>query len=463
MTYRVLITMLVFMILAGPAFLPAQDIDELRNRFIRNRDSGNNQNDSGGAKNEQPAQNNNQPAGNNAANQNQAGQPNQAARQPSRPAPGEQQAQPAGPALGEFNVQTLSENMRLLRIHPAGKTDRQDLQVNLGEEFTTEITMNNTDNSPFDELRILLSYETDFITPVAINDSPIAENLADEPTAELDPLFGNILYEAKLREPMVLNDTPILSIRWKTERVKLQSPIVFSKRDEIFTTINGDGEDLLGSPRMPGDGTLNMNVTILPEDPREAEALLTDPRTFDPSTEKIGGVRVFLKPPDEKIIVGQAFAIDVILDNRAFSKLDNLQVVLTYDSEVLDIVDADYNNLITLGTNIHDGPFRDNYPWNFHIDNTVFHGAGEIVYRVGTDDPEITRGKVGTIARIYAVATRPVAATPIRFRFSENPRARATRVTFMGADALGDPEVLNDSVQGLILRVHPESRYAQSQ
>lgn len=358
------------------------------------------------------------------------------------------------PSLGEFNL-NIDRESRLMRLNPQGKGDRQDLTVIVGDEFTTDVNFSNKDLIGFDGVRILLSYESDFLEPLAINDSPLAYALAGEPTAEVDPLYGQILYEAKLNRLVTLNDAPLLSIRWKAKRVNTDTQIEFSQRDQVASALVKGDEDLLGNPKDPLDGTLDMTVIILPEDPREREALLSDPRTFDPRQEKIGNVRMMLRPPDQPIVVGEPFAVDLILDNRAFSLLDGVGAYIQYDPQVLEILDADWNNWITLGNNIHDGPFRDNFPWNFQIDNTVLGERGAISYRMGTDDAEMTRGKVGTIARIYAVATEPAAATKMTFRFSEKPRDRATEARYMGEDVLGSVDIYNDGAQGVVLSIRP--------
>jgi hypothetical protein len=380
------------------------------------------------------------------------------AQQPARPAVVRPAApRPSGPSLGTITGSVASDpDARLLRLNPEGKRDRQDLSVTVGEEFVTEVSLSNKKLVPFDQVRVFLSYPPDFMEPVSINDKVLAPFLQGNPTAEVDPMYGIILYEAVLERPLAVNDSPILSVRWKANKVNTDAPIEFSSRDNAYTTLMSGDVDLLGSPRDPRDGTLSMRVSILPEDPREAQALLTDPRTYDSSQEKVGGVRMFLKPQAEPIIVGEPFYIDVILDNRAFSMLDGLGVLLNYDPQVLEVLDADYNNWITLNTNIHDGPYRDIFPWNYHIENAVYNRQGLVSYRVGTDDAEMSRGKIGPIARLYAVAKVPTAATKIVFKFDENPRRIGTEATFVGTDCMGDPEVFADGAQGLVLMVNAQ-------
>lgn len=358
------------------------------------------------------------------------------------------------PSLGEFSVAVDAE-ASMLRIHPKGKSDRQDYLVIVGQEFDTEITLENRGMVPFDEFRVFLSFDPEYLEPMSVNDSTVAPRLAQGPTAEVDPLYGILLYEAQLEEPMVLNDVPLLTIRWRAKKVNLETPIEFSSREDRYTTVVGNGMDLLGNPRVPDDGTLNMRVSIMPEDPRAAEAMMSDPLLYAGEGEKIGGVKMYIRPPEKPVVVGEPFSLDLVLDNRAFSNLDGIGVLLEYDPDILEVVDADHNNYITLERNIHDGPFHDQFPWTFHIDNVVYQHRGLISYRVGTGDGNMTRGKVGTFARIYAVAKRPTQGTPIVFKFVRQERVRGTEATYNGKDALGDPKVFNDGAEGVLLTVLP--------
>jgi hypothetical protein len=361
----------------------------------------------------------------------------------------------AGSSVGEFQL-TVDADARMLRLHAQGTPERSDVEVIIGEEFVTEVGFDNKAMLPFDEIRIILSYDVDSVEPIALNDSDLAPFIDGEPTAEVDPLFGMILYEARLRQPVMMDRKPILSIRWQTKRVILETRIEFSSRDEFYTALNFQGRDILGNERVPGDGTLNMNVTILPSDPREREAMLTNPSLFTRPNDKMGGVRLFLQPQPEPIIAGKPFYVDVVLDNRAFSMLDAVNLLIGFDNQLLQIIDVDRDNWITRETNILDGLFRDQWPWDFHIDNSVHQFLGAISYRVGTSDGELTRGQVGPIARIHAVAKRPTEGTAMLFKFSKRPRVPSTSVVYVGEDVLGDPRSFGDGARGILLRVLPE-------
>ena len=436
-----------FALAAGCAFVTPAWSQEGEQQQESSENQGNQQQQQ--QSNEQQSSQQQQQADQREAEQRRRAQQERQARRRAEP-----EKTPSGPSLGEFKARLDTESM-MLRIHPEGRSDRQDFQVTVGEEFTTEISFDNQNLLPFQEIRVLLSYDTDYLQPMSINDSMLAPHLKVEPTAEVDPSFGVIMYEAQLEEPVVLNDVPVLKVRWKAEQVTRTTLIEFSSREDIHTAIVGRGQDLLGNPGQPGDGTLNTSVTILPEDPREAEAMLNSPKVYEGTDAKVGGVKLFIRPPEETPVVGEVFSLDLALDNTAFSNIDNLQVLLTFDPQIFRVLDKDRDNYITIQKNIHDGPFHDKWPWNYHIDNVVYQHRGIISYRVGTDNPDVARGKSGTFARIYMVPKRPTSGSPIVFRFSRKPRTPGTEITFNGRDALGDPQVFADGARGIVVSALP--------
>lgn len=360
---------------------------------------------------------------------------------------------PPIPFLGDFKLAAPTET-RMLRIHPAGLPDRQQVPVIVGGEFETEVTLGNSDLKSFNEIRIILSYEPDYLEPISLNDKALASSISGSPTAEVDTKTGMLLYEARFQTPVAINNTPILTIRWKATRVTSSSLIEFGSRGGFETLVAGDGVDLLGNPKVAGDGMLSMTVSVLPEDPREAEALLTDPRILTGTDAKTGGVTLAIEPSSDPVVVGEPFSLDIVLDNRAYSNADGLGILLTYDPETLEILDADKGNWITLRTNILDGPFQDQFPWDMQIENVVQSARGTIAYRMGTTDENMTRGKIGTVARIYAVPLRATMGTKIEFAFSRRARIHGTEVTYMGQDCLGDPKVFGDGVTGVSFPVY---------
>ncbi|MCC6547522.1 hypothetical protein IT570_10180 [Candidatus Sumerlaeota bacterium] len=350
--------------------------------------------------------------------------------------------------LGDFSA-LINQDTRLLRIRPKGAADRQDLNVIVGKEFSTEVSLDNKSMTPFEMIRVILSYDPEVLEPLAINDSSIASLIDGEPTSEVDSRAGIILYEARLTKGFVSNNSPILTIRWIGKKVSTVTHIEFGSRGDFVTALIGDGKDLLGNPKVPNDGMLNMSVIVLPEDPREAEAILAEPALMKGVDAKVGGVTLSMIPPVEPVVVGQPFSVDLVMDNTAYSNADALNVIISYNPEEIEVVDSDLDNWITLGRNILDGPFHEKFPWDFQIENQVHQARGLIMYRMGAGDSDVTRGKFGVFARINAIAKKPTISSGFEFRFSRQEQLHGTGVTYIGADALGDPNVFGDGATNL--------------
>ncbi len=459
--YTIILILLSAVLAAGgPSLAVAQDgeNDEARTRAEeRNR---------GRQSNQQSNNNRNQPG--------QQGQPNPAGNQPPQASPNENNAQrqrqeirerreaerrnrqPAEPTFGELSVQ-IDTTSRLLRIHPEGRPEMSNIQVTVGEEFTTEITFDNQDSRNMTGIRVFLSFDSEYLEPVSISDKKIAPFIKGEPVAQVDPLYGLLLYEAELTEPVSFKDVPLLTVKWEATKISRGNKIRFGSRDDNYTVVVGEGNvDLLGSPKTPGDGTLDMTVVVVPESLREAESFLNDPLIFQGTDEKIGRVKLFIEPQPDPIYVGDTFYFDVVLDNRNLSAIDGVHLLLSFDPQVMEVIDADQDNFITLQKNILDGMFRTEFPWTIHIDNVVYQNRGFISYRVGTGDPDMTRGKLEPFVRVYAVATKATAATPVVFKFAKRSRVPGTRVTYNGQDCLGDPQTFGDGARGVALKILPQ-------
>ncbi|MEO8377250.1 MAG: hypothetical protein ABI579_06235, partial [Candidatus Sumerlaeota bacterium] len=131
------------------------------------------------------------------------------------------------------------------------------------------------------------------------------------------------------------------------------------------------------------------------------------------------------------------------------SNADSLNIILSYNPEDFEVVDSDQDNWITLGRNILDGPFHDQFPWDFQIENQVYQARGLVMYRMGAGESDLTRGKTGIVARIDAIAKRPTISAGFNFRFSKHESIHATGVSYIGSDALGDPNVFGDGTTGV--------------
>jgi hypothetical protein len=380
------------------------------------------------------------------------GESKQAAEPVGTPAP---PAPPVSAFSGDFSIVSDPDNL-MLRLTPERQPDSQDLTVIQGENFVTDVVLSNRRRTPVNGFRIVIDYNPAYITPLKLNDGLIADRVSGRPRMSLNKDRGQIVYEANLVEPIIDPEDALMFIEWKALQPVLFTPIVFGRdRDGRPTELFNNTEGVLGELWQEGDGTLSIGVMIVPSDPAEAELMRQEPMLYTGSSERIGGVRMELVPPMDPPRVGEPFAIDIVLDNRVYSMIDGATLIIEYDPEVLEIFDHDLDNWITLGNNIHDGSFRSDFPWDYHMANEFQPGRGLIEYRVGTSMPDDFQGVHGTMAQIIARGKKPTTGTPLRFLFSRTPGRRSTQVVYLGQDVLGEPDVRNDGVRAAMITIRP--------
>jgi hypothetical protein len=362
---------------------------------------------------------------------------------------------PASAFSGDFTIVSDPDNL-MLRLTPERQPDSQDLTVIQGETFVTDVVLSNRRRTPVNGLRVVIDYNPAYVNPVKLNDGLIANRVSGRPRMSVNRDRGQIVYEAILFEPIIDPEDALMFIEWKALQPVLFTPIVFGRdREGRSTELYDNTQGVLGEVWQDGDGTLSIGVMIVPSDPAEAELMQQEPMLYTGSSERIGGVRLELVPPKDPPRVGEVFPIDIVLDNRVYSMIDGLTLIIEYDSEVLEIFDHDLDNWVTLGNNIHDGSFRSAFPWDYHMANEFQPGRGLIEYRVGTSMPDDFQGAYGTMAQIFVRGKKPTTGTPLRFLFSRTPGRRSTEVVYLGQDVLGEPDIRNDGVRATVITIRP--------
>ena len=160
-----------------------------------------------------------------------------------------------------------------------------------------------------------------------------------------------------------------------------------------------------------------------------------------------------LIPSKSEVRVGEEFDVLVQLFNPERVSIDAVSLYLLYDTRVLDVVDQDDNNLITGGTNIHDGDYHDKFPFEYCNSNQVNRESGEIDYSMATYNEPIS--SEGTFARIRFVAKRPVKSTGLLFGFNVPNRYPTTGVFRQKQDFLAKTDNLRDGVYSGEFRIRP--------
>jgi len=337
------------------------------------------------------------------------------------------------------------------------------MTVARGDTFKTRVTISNPSGKSFNEVRLALHYDRDVLKPVSYSDKGLKSYLAGSSRMEVNPQVGVMVYTAKLAAPFSRVTDGLFDVKWEALELSNRADITVVNYDQEPSGLWMGTADILANEENAGDGFINASVQILPPDlyeefkrglRRGRGGNVIEEISLNQMPASVGGVKLSLAGPDHPIQVGDTFQVDIIFDNSADSFVDRVDVYLKYDPEVLDVLDTDEGNWMTRGVNILDGPYHALFPFDYHIENQVFAGRGEIVYRMGITDPERLRHRVGTLATVTFRAKAPVPSTSVAFRMPDRSFAPGTKLRYLEDSVLGDEVAGDDGVKGLGLRIY---------
>jgi hypothetical protein len=375
-------------------------------------------------------------------------------------APPEQTQEP------EETIKLLGSVLLYVRFRPPYEDEppSSDIVVRQGDRFVSEIVMDNESAASFDRIQLALRYDKRFIRPIKVFDDTIRPNVAGDPTFEINDRDNVLVYDATFTRPRVSKQLTILKIVWeahqRTEYTDLQ--FVFSPNrpeDQPNTAVFMQGQNVLGRPEDPIDGVLGGALLIMrPFDPEDdgPEILqgkkeeLRDIYLGSMGSQQEVGLR--LVGPNGTPSVGQEFDVDVQLFNPRGAIIDVVRFYVLFNPDVLQVVDHDRNNWIRNGVNVLDGPWREEYPFDFHTRNEVDNKLGRIAYAMGLGRGRALR--TGTFARIRFRAIKPVAETDITLAAARQGTSSLTAVNYFGYNLLTDnPDFTHPQVK---VRINPE-------
>lgn len=362
--------------------------------------------------------------------------------------------------LGDFQLRA-DNTIAIIHLDPLDSTVARD------QEFVTGFHLSNPTGKQFDEVRLAVRYERDYVEPVSVRDVALKGLLAAPSKVSVHPREGVLIYTARLSSPFATVSDSLFEIRWKalrlTPRAQFQFVIAENKPSGLWL----GRQDVLGDEEQPMDGLINGSVQIITPEFFEAMArrlrgaggTMSAMAQFDEEDDMDtlpagkGGVVLSLRGPKKPVRTGETFQVDLVFDNSADSLVDGLDIYLRYDPEVLEVLDFDQDNWITRGINILDGPYHQEFPFDYHIANQVYPSRGEIVYRVGIGDAQKLRHRVGAMATITFRAKAPVPSTAVSFRLPDSPREVGTRVTYLSESVLGRRQSAASGLREFNLRV----------
>ena len=222
-----------------------------------------------------------------------------------------------------------------------------------------------------------------------------------------------------------------------------------SDSSELGTGLYLNDKDCLGLPLLPGDGTISRWITILSEKPTKDRVRSLDKNKV--AQEEVYRTHLRLVPDVDQIVIGDEFDVRVELENPDHEQFDQVSLLIAYNPRVLEVVDNDQNNIIARGLNIHDGSYRDQFPFDLGLANKVDPEKGLIDYRVrGYRKPLRSEG---TLASIRFRALKSTSKTTLRVFLDREGKDPTTGLFFRLQDVLGDTSDPTDGVSTCSMQI----------
>ncbi len=321
-----------------------------------------------------------------------------------------------------------------------------DAVMRKGERFVSEVCIQNSQKKEFDRVRIALRYDKRFLKPLRVFDQEIRSSLKVDPRVEIVERDNLLIYDGDFASPRSDRELVVLRIVWEakltTEFTQVNFHFAGGETEETFHTgVYSAGKNILGEADDPFDGVLGGSLLIIPPfDPnREDKATISQGKKEELRKiylANVGGqnpVGLQLVAPELPPQVGETFPVDVVLNNPGGSVVDSVRFFVLFDPKVLQVVDKDAGNWIRRGVNVHDGPYRINFPFEFHKYNSVDNKRGRIRYAKSIG--KTLTLPTGTFATIHFRAIAPTNKTTVAFAQSTD-----------GGDSLTDVRILGYSV-----------------
>ncbi len=339
-----------------------------------------------------------------------------------------------------------------------------DTVLNKGQRFVSEVRLQNEASTGFDRLRIALKYDKRFLRPLKVIDDEVRPYVKRTPKFERLGRESMLVYDAELESPRYNKDLAVLKIVWEallpTEYTGLGFEFASGDTELGYhTAVYQDGNNILGQEEDPFDGVLGGSIMIMRPRPSDlTKPVLLQGKKEELITEYMNGVGeqppvgMQLAGPAYAPAVGQEFDVDVMLNNPGGAVVDALKFRLAFDPEVLEVVDNDKGNWIKRGINTHDGPFRRDYPWDFHKRNEADNVRGRVNYSMALGEAQALPS--GAFTRVRFRALSPTAGTSIEIVPSQRGLGQLTSVQCFGFDLIPEEGGLANGI--IELPVLPE-------
>lgn len=371
-------------------------------------------------------------------------------------------------------------------------------QIIVGDVFSVDVHLSNPKKAGFDRLAVVLAYDAVFLRPVKgppkVEGEPpeLATSMIDEATAAplrrgavaagvtkqqpyireafsrgdhislyenvIETEEGLVTYTFELENETATAQGRVASVYLEALQPTRRTFISFQfagpsiqgleTAGELGTGLVRGDKDVLGLPLRPDDGTIDRGITILSERPsRERVRSLEHSDT----SQEVYRTHLRLAPERHRIVVGEEFNVYVELNNPDHIHFDQVSLLIAYNPRVLKVIDYDAYNTITSGVNIHDGSYRNAFPFDFFLSNRVNLDTGLIDYRMrGYRRPLVSEG---VLACVRFRGMESTSKTTLRVFVDYDGQDPTTGVFYRFRDVLADSADPTDGISTCSLQI----------
>jgi hypothetical protein len=334
--------------------------------------------------------------------------------------------------------------------------------LKVGERFATTARIVNPDRLSVDRIEIMLDYPERTLKPLAIHTDHIVSIQREEPVIAVDRAAGRVAATVELAKPTSVLQVDLITIEWEaiapTERAQIE-PCIGAEYSGAYFGKQLQSDSVLG----PAEAVTGATIRINPEATEIPQGMKMVDYSLDQLQTVLGDIpdQSTLRPPtlwiDEQssgsLEAGDWLIVDFGLNNPEKMIFDEVRLACRYDPAVLEIVDADRENMLAKGINLLDGLFHDTWGWDAALTNNVNNKSGVFYYRSSSQLAQEMPS--GVIARAICRIKKTPPPGPV-FTWIWNAEAPAeapqTGVYFGGRNVYlrGKDEVLPTALEGAV-------------
>lgn len=332
-----------------------------------------------------------------------------------------------------------------------------EISVEEGESFSTPIVINNPKIKPFNTISFIIKYDPDALMVEGIVEKNLKPYLKQHSEKLLYQKIGIIKYWAEFNSPINPTYEKLITLNWKAKTATAYTQISFTSYEDKKSFIKNNKTDILGSRYIKNDGFISAGLVINPKSDDSSASFYDEiyknkmPTLSDSAAE---GVEIQLRTSQQVYKVEDIFEVEIFLNNSKQTMIDSINLKIEFDPKYLQVMDFDDDNWIKRDINIYDGGFHEDFPFDYQIQNQANNDKGEIIYHNGFSYMTIPPSGILAIIKFQAIS--PTNELPIKFKVPKDAFDRATSVSYLGKDILGDPLILDDGIGDVAINIEEE-------